>query len=52
MATKVVPRRAAAPGPGLTNVDRTLLTNVVKLAEEAGKPVRPLVLPTDDPATA
>src|SRR4029077_4316701 len=23
-----------------------------KLAEEAGKPVRPLVLPTDDPATA
>jgi hypothetical protein len=52
VATKVVPRRAAAPGPGLTNADRALLTNVVKLAEEAGKPVRPLVLPTDDPATA
>jgi amino acid transporter len=52
VATKVVPRRAAAPGPGLTNPDRALLTNVVKLAEEAGKPVRPLVVPTDDPATA
>ena len=52
VATKVVPRRAVAPGPGLTNSDRALLTNVVKLAEEAGKPVRPLVVPTDDPATA
>jgi hypothetical protein len=52
VATKVVPRRAAAPGPGLTNPDLALLTNVVKLAEEAGKPVRPLVVPTDDPATA
>ena len=52
VATKVVPRRAVEPGPGLTNADRELLTNVVKLAEEAGKSVRPVVVPTDDPATA
>ena len=48
----VVPRRASSPMPGLLEADRKLLTQVVKLAEEVGKPVCPLVVPTDDPVEA
>jgi hypothetical protein len=48
----VVPRRGAAPGPALSRVDRELLTAVVAVAEGVGKPVRPLVVPADDPFAA
>ena len=43
------PRRASAPMPGLSHADQILLSEVVKIAEEVGKPVHPLVVPTDDP---
>jgi amino acid transporter len=48
----VVPRRSSTPMPGISPTDRTLLTTVVKMAEEVGKPVHPLVVPTDDPIEA
>jgi amino acid transporter len=49
VASDVVPRRASAPMPGLSRANRELLSQVVKIAEEVGKPVQPLVVPTDDP---
>jgi len=52
VAADVVPRRASAPMPGLSHADQTLLTAVVTMAEEVGKPVHPLVVPTDDPFEA
>ena len=48
----VVPRRASAPMPGLSHADQSLLSKVVKIAEEVGMPVHPLVVPTDDPFEA
>jgi hypothetical protein len=45
----VVPRRSWAPMPGLSKADQALLSKVVKIAEDMGKPVHPLVVPTDDP---
>ncbi len=45
----IVPRRSSAPMPGLSPVDQALLSKVVKIAEDLGKPVHPLVVPTDDP---
>ena len=48
----IVPRRSSSPMPGLSPADLTLLTSVVKMAEEVGKPVHPLVVPTDDPFEA
>ena len=48
----VVPHRASAPMPGLSHGDQKLLTSVVKLAEEVGKPVHTLIVPTDDPFEA
>ena len=52
VAADVVPRHASAPMPGLSHADRTLLTAVVTMAEEVGKPVHPLIVPTDDPFEA
>ncbi len=52
VAADVVPRRASAPMPGLSHADQELLSKVVKIAEEVGKPVHPLVVPTDDPIEA
>ena len=52
VAADVVPRRASTPMPGLSHADQELLSKVVKLAEEIGKPVHPLVVPTDDPFEA
>ena len=52
VAADVVPRHASAPMPGISHADQELLTQVVKLAEEVGKPVHPLVVPTDDPFEA
>ena len=37
---------------GLSETDRALLTRVVTLAEDVGKPVRPLIVPTDHPPEA
>jgi amino acid transporter len=48
----VVPRHASAPMPGLSHADQALLTKVVKIAEDVGMPVHPLVVPTDNPFDA
>ena len=48
----VVPRRSSSPMPGLSSADQKLLTQVVKLSEDVGKPVTPIVVPTDDPYEA
>ena len=48
----LVPHRASTPMPGLSHGDQKLLSSVVKLAEEVGKPVIPLVVPTEDPFEA
>ena len=45
----VVRRRMSLPARELSAVDRKLLTSVVHMAELIGKPVIPLVVPTDDP---
>ncbi len=47
-----VPRHASAPMAGISDPDRALLSGVVKLAEEVGKTVRPLIAPADDPFEA
>ncbi len=52
VAADVVPRHSSAPMPGLSELDQALLTRVVTLAEEVGKPVHPVVVPTDDPFEA
>ncbi len=48
----LVPHRASTPMPGLAHGDQKLLSSVVKAAEEVGKPVIPLVVPTEDPMEA
>ena len=48
----VVRRRMSLPAEELTADDRALLTKVVHMAELVGKPVLPLVVPTDDPFEA
>jgi amino acid transporter len=52
MTAIVVPRRSSAPMPGISKRDRTLFTAVVKMSEDLGKPVYPLIVPTDDPFEA
>jgi amino acid transporter len=49
LVADVVPLRAVAPTPGVSKVDRELLTAVVSLAETEGKSVRPLIVQTNDP---
>ncbi len=48
----LVPHRASTPMPGLSHGDQKLLSAVVKVAEEVGKPVIPIVVPTEDPFEA
>jgi len=48
----VVRRRMSLPVENLSKSDQELLTSVVHLAELVGKPVIPLVVPTDDPFDA
>jgi len=36
----------------IQDIDRTVLTRIVTLAEEAGKPIYPLVIPTNNPLFA
>ena len=52
VAADVVPRRSWAPMPGLSKSDQALLSKIVKIAEDMGKPVHPLVVPTDDASEA
>jgi len=49
LVVDVVPLRAVAPTPGLSQADRELLTAVVSLGETVGKSVRPLIVQTNDP---
>jgi amino acid transporter/nucleotide-binding universal stress UspA family protein len=49
MTAAVLPPASADYQPTITEEDRQLLTAVVSLAEHAGKPVKPLVIPTNAP---
>ncbi len=52
MTANVLPKGSADFHPTITEYDRQLLTAVVNLAEEAGKPVKPLIIPTNEPLFA
>ena len=49
MTATVLPLGSADLKPTITEEDRQLLTAVVNLAEHAGKPVKPLIVPTNEP---
>jgi nucleotide-binding universal stress UspA family protein len=50
MTAHLMPQMGAAEEmPEVSVQDRTLLTAVVNLAESVGKPVRPLIVPTNEP---
>ena len=49
MTANVLPPGSGGPRAVITEHDRALLTAVVNLAEHAGKPVRPLIAPTNEP---
>lgn len=49
MTANVLPPGSGGPRSTITEQDRALLTAVVNLAEHAGKPVRPLIAPTNEP---
>ena len=49
MTATVMPKGSADFEPTITDYDRQLLTAVVNLAEHAGKPVKPLIVPTNEP---
>ena len=49
MTANVLPQGSADLQPCVTDQDRQLLTAVVNLAEHAGKPVIPLIVPTNEP---
>ncbi len=49
MTSTLIPPASADYTPGITEEDRALLTAVVNLAEHAGKPVKPLIVPTNSP---
>ncbi len=52
VAADVVRRRMSLPVQQLSDEDQQLLTSVVHMAELLGKPVIPLVVPTDNPFEA
>ncbi len=52
MTANLVPRASADLVPSITEEDRALLTAVVNMAETAGKPVKPLIMPTNEPIYA
>lgn len=52
MTCTVLPPGIADYKPTLTKDERALMTAVVNLAEQAGKPVKPLVLATNEPLYA
>jgi amino acid transporter/nucleotide-binding universal stress UspA family protein len=49
MTATVLPIGSADLNPMITVRDRQLLTAVVNLAEHAGKPVKPVIVPTNEP---
>ncbi len=49
MTATVLPPASADYEPTISDEDRHLLTAVVSLAEHAGKPVRPVIVPTNEP---
>src|SRR5581483_2572523 len=49
MTASVLPPGSGDFEPAITDQDRQLLTAVVNLAEHAGKPVKPLIVPTNEP---
>jgi amino acid transporter/nucleotide-binding universal stress UspA family protein len=52
MTANVLPQGSADITPTITDRDRELLTAVVNLAEHVGKPVKPLIVPTNEPLFA
>src|SRR5512135_481298 len=52
MTATVLPPGSGDYQPTITDADRALLTAVVNLAEHAGKPVKPLIVPTNEPVYA
>jgi amino acid transporter/nucleotide-binding universal stress UspA family protein len=52
MTCVVLPPHSSDYHPSITDDDRALLTAVVNLAEHAGKPVKPLIVPTNEPLYA
>jgi amino acid transporter/nucleotide-binding universal stress UspA family protein len=52
MTANVLPHGSADLRPSITDEDRALLTAVVNLAEHAGKPVKPVIVPTNEPIFA
>ncbi len=49
MTASVLPPGSGDLKPMITDNDRQLLTAVVNLAEHAGKPVKPVIVPTNEP---
>jgi amino acid transporter/nucleotide-binding universal stress UspA family protein len=49
MTASVLPQGSADLSPTISEQDRQLLTAVVSLAEHAGKPVKPVIVPTNEP---
>jgi nucleotide-binding universal stress UspA family protein len=52
MTAKVVPDESAVGQAGLDRYDQQLMTAVVERAEKAGKKVKPLIVPTNNPLHA
>jgi amino acid transporter len=52
MTCAMIPPASADFTPTITENDRALLTAVVNLAEHAGKPVHPVIVPTNEPMYA
>lgn len=52
MTAAVIPPASGDFVPSITDEDRALLTAVVNMAEHVGKPVRPLIVPTNEPVYA
>jgi amino acid transporter/nucleotide-binding universal stress UspA family protein len=49
MTATVIPAGSGDYSPTISKHDRQLLTAVVNLAEHAGKPVKPVIVPTNEP---
>jgi amino acid transporter/nucleotide-binding universal stress UspA family protein len=52
MTATVLPQGSGDYQPKITEEDRALLTAVVNLAEKVGKPVKPVIVPTNEPMYA
>ena len=52
MTAAMIPPASSDYEPKITEEDRALLTAVVNLAEHAGKPVHPVIVPTNSPMYA